>query len=154
MALGDPAIGLDASYAAQATQVAAIRRDVGDYATRHGADADTLVRIGLAVSEAATNAVLHAYRMPGMSGSIHVTAGDSGGVLAVCVRDEGCGMSPRPDSPGLGLGLCLMAHEADHFEIGAGQDGGTAIFLRFALTVGVDPASERPALGQAAGAHA
>ena len=52
-------------------------------------------------------------------------------------------MSPRPDSPGLGLGLCLMAHESDHFEIGAVDDGGTAIFLRFALKAGVDPAAQR-----------
>jgi serine/threonine-protein kinase RsbW/stage II sporulation protein AB (anti-sigma F factor) len=140
MALGDPAIGLDASYAAQATQVAIIRRDVAAYASGCGADHDTLVRIGLAVSEAATNAVLHAYRLPGMgAGAIHVTAGDSGGALDVCVRDEGVGMSPRPDSPGLGLGLCLMAHESDHFEIGTSEDGGTAIFLRFALRAGVEP---------------
>ncbi len=132
MAPGDP-IGLEASFAASAPQVAAIRRAVADVATRGGADPDTLVRIGLAVSEAATNAVLHAYRVPGMSGAIHVTACAIGGMLDVCVRDDGVGMSPRTDSPGLGLGLCLMAHESDHLEIAALTAGGTQVSLRFAL---------------------
>ena len=145
MALGDPAIGLDASFVANAPQVAAIRRAVADVATGGGADSETLVRIGLAVSEAATNAVLHAYRGPGTSGHIHVSASLDCGVLHVCVRDDGVGMSPRTDSPGLGLGLCLMAHESDQLEIGAGADGGTSVSLRFALRAAAPVALRRPA---------
>ena len=133
MALSDSAIGLDASFPAQPTQVAAIRRAVTDVAVRHGAGDGTVVRLELAISEAATNAVLHAYRDPGVTGAIHVTALVAGGALDVSIRDYGIGMSPRSDSPGLGLGLPLIAGECDRFEIRTGEGGGTELLLRFEL---------------------
>src|SRR5436190_11673780 len=117
MVLSEAVVGLDASYPAQPPQVAAIRRAVSTIARRSGADVAALVRIELAVSEAATNVVLHAYRAPGAGGRIHVTASIGRGGLEVRVRDDGCGMSPRPDSPGMGLGLSLMAGECDRFEV-------------------------------------
>jgi len=131
----DSDVGLDAGYPALAPCVADIRRAVAEVATSCGAAQTTLVRIGLAVSEAATNVVLHAYRAPGTAaGLIHVTAACRGDrVLDVCVRDSGVGMSPRVDSPGLGLGISLMAHEADELKIRVCDDGGTAVHLRFAL---------------------
>lgn len=135
MALSRSAIGLDAVFSAQPTQVAAIRRAVRDVAVSGGADGETLIRLGLAVSEAATNVVLHAYRDGVARGAIHVTASVTGGALEVCIGDDGVGMSPRPDSPGLGLGLSLMASEADRFEVRSGDDGGTRIVLRFELGV-------------------
>ena len=49
--------------------------------------------------------------------------------LAVHVRDDGMGLIPRSDSPGLGLGLCLMAHETDRFEIRGAPGGGTEVVL-------------------------
>jgi anti-sigma regulatory factor (Ser/Thr protein kinase) len=93
------------------------------------------VRIGLAVSEAATNVVVHAYRGAGMPrGLIHVKAAcREQRFLDILVRDDGVGMSPRTDSPGLGLGISLMAHEADELEIRVGDEGGTEVQLRFAL---------------------
>jgi len=133
MALSDAAIGLDASYPAQPPQVAAIRRAVSGIALRAGADTPTLIRLELAVSEAATNVVLHAYRAPGAIGHVHVTAYVDDGVIDVAVRDHGCGMSPRPDSPGMGLGLSLMASESDHFEVRSADGGGTEVLLRFLL---------------------
>ncbi len=128
-------VGLDACYPAQASRVADIRGAVGDVAERCGAGHGLLERIGLAVSEAATNVVMHAYRDSGTArGLIHVKAAcREERFLDVCVRDDGVGMSPRTDSPGLGLGLSLMAHEADGLEIRAGDGGGTEVQLRFAL---------------------
>lgn len=136
MSLADTAIGLDASYVALPPRVADIRRAVARVARRGGADSEMLTRIELAVSEAATNVVLHAYRAPATAGPIHVTAMLGGGVLDVCVRDSGGGMAPRNDSPGMGLGLSVMAHEADHFEISTPDGGGTAVLLRFELGAG------------------
>ena len=136
MALSDSATGLVASFPAQPPQVAAIRRAVCDVAVSHGADAETLIRLGLAVSEAATNVVLHAYRESAAGGSIDVTASVTRGVLEVCVGDDGVGMSPRPDSPGLGLGLPLMASESDRFEVRNAEGGGTVVVLRFILGAG------------------
>src|ERR1700709_1806267 len=113
MALSEAVIGLDASYPAQPPQVATIRRAVSGIARRCGADTETLIRLELALSEAVTNVVLHAYRAPGCSGRVHILACADHGPLDVRVRDTGGGMAPRPDSPGMGLGLSLMASECD-----------------------------------------
>ncbi|MDX6676837.1 MAG: serine/threonine-protein kinase RsbW [Solirubrobacteraceae bacterium] len=133
MALTDSGRGLNASYPAHAAQVPLIRRAVDGIARSRGADDETLTRIGLAVTEAATNVVLHAYRGPQENERIHVRARVADQCLAVTVRDNGIGMGPRPDSPGLGLGLALMAHEAERCEIRAALGGGTEVLLRFAL---------------------
>ena len=56
--------------------------------------------IALAVTEACTNAVVHAYR--DSSGTISVTASHADGAPTVTVRDHGTGMAPRVDTPGSG----------------------------------------------------
>lgn len=127
---------LDASYPAQPSQIRAIRRAVADIARNRGAGPSKVVQITLAVSEAASNAVLHAYR-DGPSAAerdvrVVVLAQDES-CLDVRIRDCGVGPSPRPDSPGLGLGLGLMAHETDRFEIRTAAGGGTEVVLRFEL---------------------
>ena len=48
--------------------------------------------------------------------------GDS---LLVEVSDDGCGMMPRLDSPGLGVGLPFIADTADTLDIGDAPRGGT-----------------------------
>jgi anti-sigma regulatory factor (Ser/Thr protein kinase) len=125
---------LDASYPAQPSQVPAIRSAVAAIARERGAGQHTVVQIKLAVSEAATNAVLHAYRDPVGAGEVRVVVrAHDKSALDIRVRDNGVGPLPRPDSPGLGLGLGLMAHDADAFEIRAGPEGGTEVVLRFEL---------------------
>jgi serine/threonine-protein kinase RsbW/stage II sporulation protein AB (anti-sigma F factor) len=126
---------LDVRYPARASQVPAIRRAVGETARALGADDDVLLQINLAVSEAATNAILHAYgdRAEAQAGDLRVVVhGDRGDVIVVHVHDDGMGLGPRPDSPGLGLGLCLMAHETDRFEV-CKTPGGTEVVLHFRL---------------------
>ena len=125
-------IALDQRYPAQPARVAQIRRAVADVAAGFGADEAALLRINLAVSEAATNAVLHAYRGK-LGGGVRVRVEPAGDCLDVSIRDDGVGMSPRPDSPGLGLGLGLMAHEATRCEIRCAPEGGTEVVLRFKL---------------------
>ena len=127
---------LDASYPAQPSQVTAIRRAVADIARARGVPDAKLVQITLAVSEAASNAILHAYRdgraTPDADVRVLVRACDDS-CLDVSIRDRGVGLAPRRDSPGLGLGLGLIAHETDGFEIRAVPEGGTEVLLRFAL---------------------
>jgi len=156
MALFDAAIGLDDSYPAQPSQVAAIRRAVRDVARRSGADPMTVVKLSLAVSEAATNAVQHAYREPLAPGWIHVRVRARGRFLDVSIRDDGVGMSPRPDSPGLGMGLSLMATESDGFEVRSCDGGGTDVLLRFDLGEGARtaPRPQAPQADAAAGVTA
>jgi serine/threonine-protein kinase RsbW len=155
MTAPDSSIGLDASYPAHPLQVPAIRRAVSHVAAGCGAGPAALIRLELAVSEAATNVVLHAYRAPGADGAIHVTARVDGRFLDVCVRDSGVGMSPRVDSPGLGLGLSLMVHESDRCEIRSGEGGGTEVLMRFELGAAAPtPPRQRFARADAVGAPA
>ena len=129
-------MALDASFPARPSQLPAIRRAVGDAARRFGADETVLVQITLAVSEAATNAMVHAYRdrPPADAREVQVfVAGSAGGGLDIHVRDHGVGPTPRPDSPGLGFGLSLMAHESDDFAIRAMPGGGTEVWLHCRL---------------------
>ena len=155
MGPSEAVLGLDARYPAQPPQVAAIRRAVSAVARRGGADVETLIRLELAVSEAATNVVLHAYRKPGARGHIHVTACVDRETVDVTVRDDGCGMAPRPDSPGMGLGLSLMASEADGFAVRSVDGGGTEVNMSFALSAPAGPvprrlAAPRPVAGERA----
>ena len=71
-----------------------------------------------------TNAVLHAYidREPGM---VIVTAHAGPGELVVCVIDDGRGMQPRPDSPGLGMGLPMIGQLTTSVDIRERPSGGT-----------------------------
>jgi serine/threonine-protein kinase RsbW/stage II sporulation protein AB (anti-sigma F factor) len=93
-----------------------------------------LADVMLVVSEALTNAALHAY--VGMaSGPVALVASVSSGSLRVTVTDEGRGMVPRTDSPGLGvgLGLGLMARLTDAFEINSPGGRGTEVCVSFDL---------------------
>jgi serine/threonine-protein kinase RsbW/stage II sporulation protein AB (anti-sigma F factor) len=86
--------------------------------------------IALAVSEALTNVILHAYRETD-PGEIRVVACDEPDRLVVVVRDYGSGMLPRSDSPGLGLGLPLISSMADALQIEAAEGAGTLLRMHF-----------------------
>ena len=133
MALTQPGAALDAVYPAQSTRLGEIRRDVAAAATGCGAGETELRQIGLAVSEAVTNAILHGYREHVAGGDVRVAVRRDDGFLDITVGDDGAGISPGAGSPGLGLGLSLMAHEADSFAIRTSPDEGTEIRLRFRL---------------------
>lgn len=104
-----------------------------EYATAAGMGAATLAALRVAVSEAVTNAVLHAYLDASDAGPVHVSAETSGAEILVSVSDEGRGMVPRTDSPGAGLGLPLIAQMTEGFELSARKGGGTVLRMRFAL---------------------
>jgi serine/threonine-protein kinase RsbW len=89
--------------------------------------------IGLAVSEAATNAVLHAYLGESQPGTLWLSARLMDDTVHVVVRDHGRGMTPRPDSPGLGLGLPLMTRLADAVQISTHPEGGTEVRMTFTV---------------------
>jgi serine/threonine-protein kinase RsbW/stage II sporulation protein AB (anti-sigma F factor) len=110
------------------------RRAVLDWARRHVEDRAVLSDIALAVTEAATNAVLHAYRDREQPGRVSVRVERSADHLCVCVRDEGSGLVPRVDSPGLGLGLGLIAQVADSADVRAPETGGTEVVMRFSVS--------------------
>jgi serine/threonine-protein kinase RsbW len=119
---------LDATFPGTPPGVGELRRAVADVARRIGMRDREVDAVELAASEAASNAVVHAYR--DHSGRLRLQAGVEDGELHVVIADEGPGLAPRTDSPGLGLGLPIMAHVSNRFEIVSGP-GGTEIHLAF-----------------------
>ena len=104
-----------------------------EYARGSGLDGDRITALTLAVSEIVANAVVHAYR-DGSDGTITVAAETvQEGEVRVRIADDGVGLSPRPDSPGAGLGLVIAGNVADRLEIDRPPTGGTEVPLTFAL---------------------
>ena len=85
--------------------------------------------VALSVTEAVSNAILHAY--PNPNGAVDLTARTDAANLHVSVRDYGHGLSTSRD-PGMGLGLPLMWELCDDFRIEAGNPG-LAVHLTFRL---------------------
>ncbi len=127
------------SYPAIADSVPAARHEVVQFALRMGVDAEKLDAIRLAVSEALTNVVVHAYRGGpggpdrGGGGQIHVTASLAVDELWVLIGDDGQGLSAQLRSPGLGVGLALIAQSSDGLTIMNRATGGTEIRMCFSL---------------------
>ena len=116
-----------------AASVAEARNAVSAFAGAAGATGDALAAVSLAVSEAVTNAVLHAYLDRDEPGRVEVRARCEAETVVVEVADEGRGMLPRTDSPGLGLGLPLIAQMTESLEVHDRNGGGTEIRMAFAL---------------------
>ena len=122
------------SVLATGENVSHIRQAIVDFASANGISEPLLGDIQLAISEAVTNAVVHAYRRYAQSGSVEVHAAMTSAWFEARVRDEGSGMRPRTDSPGIGLGLPLIHRLADQVELRPGTNGrGTELCMRFHL---------------------
>lgn len=93
-------------------------------------DRELLDDIQIATIEACTNVVLHAYRdrAPGLL-EVHGDVRD--GHPTIAVRDHGTGVEPRPDSPGLGVGLALIGALSDDVHIGLAPDGAHEVRMQF-----------------------
>lgn len=109
---------------AEAAMVPQVRRGLRAYGGEQGWPKRLTDDVALAVTEALTNVVVHAYADSDRPGVAHVTADVRRGTLRVVVRDEGGGMKPRVGSPGLGLGLAMVTALADEVDVGpAGRTG-------------------------------
>ena len=108
-----------------------MRTGVVSFAAQHGASLPAQTDIALAVSEAVTNSVVHAFvHQP--AGTISLFAEAAIDALHVRITDDGSGMNPRPDSPGMGLGLSLIARLTSSLELVTGPKGrGTEMRLSF-----------------------
>jgi len=119
------------TYRAIADSVRVVRADLVRFVRSAGLPEATRDAVALAVSEAATNVVVHAYRESGAEGTIEVTAALAANELWVIVTDTGHGLRPRPDSPGLGLGLAIIAQTADGVDLIRPAAGGLELRMRF-----------------------
>ena len=121
---------------ARAENVAVVRHALGGLGEALELDPQILSDVKLAVTEACTNVVVHAY--PDGEGAMEIAAAIRDGRLSIAVRDDGRGMLPRADSPGLGLGLPLIATLAETLELGRDDDERTEVRMTFRL----EPAGE------------
>lgn len=116
---------------AQAAMVRELRNHARAFAAGRGADPETAGIVAIAVSEAATNAVMHAFvgREPG---TITLTCEAGPGEVRVQVTDDGRGMQPRTDSSGVGMGLTMLGRLVTRMSVRPGASGtGTTVSLVF-----------------------
>jgi serine/threonine-protein kinase RsbW len=131
---GDPSVGdLDSdirlTLPARPENVAMVRHVLGALAEALALPVAVIEDMRLAVTEACTNAVRHAYE--GQEGTIDVLVRHNGAALEVVVGDSGRGMAPSPDTAGPGLGLALIAALTDSFEIERGLGTGCRLVMSF-----------------------
>jgi anti-sigma regulatory factor (Ser/Thr protein kinase) len=127
---------LDVDLPAEPRSASRARRAVLDALKGIAVDRDA---IGVVVSEAVTNAVVHAYRDREHPGEVHVSARLDDEGVEVAVADDGLGLRPRLDSPGVGLGMPLIADLADRVEISQGDPEGTRVSAHFVLMGAAGP---------------
>jgi serine/threonine-protein kinase RsbW len=132
-----PTPDLELSLPARAENVAVVRHAVGGLGDVLEIDDQVLSDIKLAVTEACTNVVVHAY--PDGEGPMGLRASVAADHVAIVIHDQGRGIVPRADSPGLGLGLPLIATLAESLELGTSDDEQTEVRMTFALTSRDDP---------------
>ena len=120
---------------AVATEVATVRHAVTAAAAAEGIGGEPQQDIALAVSEACANVVMHAYGDAATPGRLAVDAYRDDGEFFVVVCDEGVGMAPRTDSPGLGLGLGLIAGLSKRLEIASQEPAGASVTMVFGAPV-------------------
>lgn len=125
-----PRPDLELTLPARPENVAVVRHVLGALADALAIRPETLHDIRLAVSEACANVIVHAYRDSEGLLELRASALPDRSVEIV-VRDHGVGMGPRADSPGLGVGLPLIAALSTAVEIGTAPDGATEVRMTF-----------------------
>ena len=118
---------LELTLPAESDSVGTARHAVARFAAEHGADSGD---VALAVSEGVSNAVIHAFR-DRAPGRIDVRAIVDGDRVVVSISDDGVGVMPNPQSPGLGLGLALIGSITDGVELRKKPGHGTTLIMRF-----------------------
>jgi serine/threonine-protein kinase RsbW len=117
------------SLPARPDSLGVIRHVLGAFAESLRLPADLVEDIRLAVTEACTNVVRHAY--DGDDGPIDVVMRPSKERLEIIISDRGRGMGPSPDVEGPGLGLPLIAALADSVELQEVPPGGSRLKMAF-----------------------
>ena len=122
------AVPFEATIPGTPLGVSTLRRELAGLAKECGMDAEGIADVRLAVTEAATNAVVHAYARS--KGDLRVRAAVQDGELSIVIGDTGPGLGERRDSPGLGVGLAVIATIAERLNI-VSRPGGTEIHMAF-----------------------
>ena len=123
------------SLPAQARNIAVVRRAVEAIAEELALPRRLVEDMRLAVTEACTNVVRHAYTGAEAedASALRVDLLPHARGMRVIVEDRGRGLGPSPDGGGPGLGLPLIAKLTSKLEVthGAG-DRGSRVAMSFA----------------------
>ena len=114
---------------AEPRTLAQVRRIVRRWIIARGGDETEVAEVTIAVSEACSNAIEHAYSPAPASFELHAW-GDNGDIT-VAVRDDGQWRSPRGENRG--RGLSIIAAAMDDVRIDRGN-GGTEVVMRRRLS--------------------
>ena len=128
--------------------VGVVRQALAGMADALDFEASVLADMKMAVTEACTNVVVHAYDSDAGTLEVEMLAAEDG--LTIVVRDHGTGIQPRParsEPPALGLGLPLIAALSDAFELRGSAGRGTEVRMTFAYSRDSDPADANPVTG-------
>jgi len=134
--------GVTLAVPAAAPNVALVRQVLAGLLDSQAVDPALSADVKIAVTEACTNVVVHAY--PDGAGPMETTMTLTPGNLLISVRDRGGEFNPLPGDPGtpaLGFGLALIASLSDEFGIRSGASG-TEVQMLFHL--GDTPAADGP----------
>ena len=119
------------SLPARPENIPVIRHVLGAFAEALELSQELIDDMRLAVTEASSNVVRHAYAGEA-PGPIDVVVQPNGNGLDVIVSDRGHGMGPSPDVEGPGLGLPLIAALADSLELEESPNRGHRVRMSFA----------------------
>ena len=112
--------------------IGVVRRQVATFASRAGMDTPTLTDVQVAVSDAVTNAILHADAARDRC-CVRVDAEEAGDELIVRVRQTGFGRADQPNCPVLGPRLSMIAALAQRFGVRRCEGGATELRMHFAI---------------------
>jgi serine/threonine-protein kinase RsbW len=115
---------------ARPENIGVIRHVLGAFAESLDLPADLVADMRLAITEACTNVVRHAYH-DGETGPIDVLIRPGKDRLELIVSDRGRGIGPSPDAEGPGLGLPLIAALSDTLDIQRTPSRGSRLSMCF-----------------------
>src|SRR5262245_51322137 len=116
---------------ARPENVAVVRHVLGAFAESIRLPDELIEDLRLAVTEACTNVVRHAYP-DGAPGAVEVSIEPRAEEVRVIVADVGRGIGTSSDTSGPGLGLPLIAAIADSVDLQSAPGGGSRVAMTFA----------------------
>jgi serine/threonine-protein kinase RsbW len=135
MSVGQDTRVVSLSFPAKPEYIVLGRLALSGLAQVRPVEADTLADVKLALTEACSNSIRHAYR-EGRAGVVDVVFELNGSQVAVEVTDEGSGFDvDANDESGLldegGLGLAIIRAVSDELAIESDHDGSRLRFVKY-----------------------
>jgi anti-sigma regulatory factor (Ser/Thr protein kinase) len=125
-----PSTDVKLTLPARPENVAVVRHVLGAFAQALGLPVELVEDLRLAITEACTNVVRHAYA-DCAPGSVEVSIRPHEDVVHVAVTDHGRGIGTSADASGPGLGLQLIAAVADTLDLQPVFGGGSRVTMTF-----------------------